>query len=452
VTQDGQLVFSERSRHGASVVTAYGIEHIDRGVVPRPVVRTSAFEPWRAPTGFLLPADGVLRETAKPVPIEARGMLAIVRPSDVIVPSWGGEILVRFDAIVPPEAHPEAAGSLRRPVRLVLVTDGAAAGSLPVAQAVLDSLGARDRIAVIDSERGPALPFVPGSHRSLLEGAVERMAVRRATGPRDLPRALARAGRMLAAGLPGEARHLIVVSDGAGVLADRKGVERAAERVTSRGARVTAIAASGGVDADLLEALGGEVIAGSDGSREELAGELLPPPGETVLSDVTLAVSSAPAPARLLEASAGEIAMSLEEDTLDLGDLYVGEARTEVLRVSVPAWTPGERWELRLRIAYRDGDGRRWQAERKIAMLYSDEIELLARRRHGDVIAYASALAMVRRLERAFLGEAVDRLGGMAAIVRWQAESMAVLARERRDRSLAQQAEVLGSLLAAIED
>ncbi len=62
------------------------------------------------------------------------------------------------------------------------------------------------------------------------------------------------------------------------------------------------------------------------------------------------------------------------------------------------------------------------------------------------------ALAMVRRLERVFLGSSVDHLGGMRGVVRWQAESMAVLARERKDPSLARQAEVLGSLLGAIDD
>jgi hypothetical protein len=59
---------------------------------------------------------------------------------------------------------------------------------------------------------------------------------------------------------------------------------------------------------------------------------------------------------------------------------------------------------------------------------------------------------MVRRLERVFLGNAVDRLGGMSSLVRLQADSMAILARERKDPSLARQAEVLGTLLGAIEE
>jgi hypothetical protein len=40
----------------------------------------------------------------------------------------------------------------------------------------------------------------------------------------------------------------------------------------------------------------------------------------------------------------------------------------------------------------------------------------------------------------------------MSGVVRLQADSMALLARERKDPSLAQQAEVLGTLLGAIDE
>jgi hypothetical protein len=242
------------------------------------------------------------------------------------------------------------------------------------------------------------------------------------------------------------------LTDGVGVAADRGAVARQARALARAGIRVTAIGANDRVARDVLEAVGDAAIAGSDDSRVEQIEELLSPPGETVLSDVTLSFSSAPAPARLIEASSGELAMTLEEDSLDLGDLYVGEARTEVVRLAVPAWTPGERWELTVAATYRDATGRWWRARRKIPMVYSDDIVRIADARHGDVIAYASALAMVRRLERVFLGSAVDRLGGMSGVVRLQADSMALLARERKDPSLARQAEVLGTLLGAIDE
>jgi hypothetical protein len=67
------------------------------------------------------------------------------------------------------------------------------------------------------------------------------------------------------------------------------------------------------------------------------------------------------------------------------------------------------------------------------------------------VIAYASALAMVRRLNRAFAGSMVDEIGGLRTMVAWQAESLGVLARSTRDPALATQAEILSTLLAALD-
>src|SRR5690606_26589331 len=118
---------------GASILTASGVEFRDRDDPPSPVLRKSAFEPWRAPTGFILPRDGVLRETSKPYPIATRGMAVVLRPSDVWVPSWGGELLVRLDALVPPEAHPGERASMRKPARLVLVLDDDGLAALPLA-------------------------------------------------------------------------------------------------------------------------------------------------------------------------------------------------------------------------------------------------------------------------------------------------------------------------------
>ena len=59
---------------------------------------------------------------------------------------------------------------------------------------------------------------------------------------------------------------------------------------------------------------------------------------------------------------------------------------------------------------------------------------------------------MVRRLERAFAGSAFDRIGGLRGWVRWQADSLAKYATASHDASLAQQAEVLNTLLAVVED
>ena len=56
---------------------------------------------------------------------------------------------------------------------------------------------------------------------------------------------------------------------------------------------------------------------------------------------------------------------------------------------------------------------------------YSNDVDEIANARNGDVIAYASALAMVRRLHRAFAGSDVERLGGLRPIAIQQARRSA---------------------------
>src|ERR1700691_1520778 len=86
LSRDGQLVFQQKGAHGASVITANGVEFLDRAELPQPVVRRSTDEPWRPATGFLLPSDGVWRKTAVPVAVEGRGLAVVLRSSDVLIP------------------------------------------------------------------------------------------------------------------------------------------------------------------------------------------------------------------------------------------------------------------------------------------------------------------------------------------------------------------------------
>ena len=79
-------------------------------------------------------------------------------------------------------------------------------------------------------------------------------------------------------------------------------------------------------------------------------------------------------------------------------------------------------------------------------------LELLGSSRHGDVIAYASGLAMVRRLSRAFLGSRADDVREFRHLVEWQTRSLDLLAYTRRDASMAAQADVLRTLLGAIDE
>ena len=75
----------------------------------------------------------------------------------------------------------------------------------------------------------------------------------------------------------------------------------------------------------------------------------------------------------------------------------------------------------------------------------------IARNRHGDVIAYATALATLRKLDAAFVGDGVRRAGGLRVLAQEHAQSMADLAREMHDPSIAEQAELLRALLEAVE-
>ena len=137
----------------------------------------------------------------------------------------------------------------------------------------------------------------------------------------------------------------------------------------------------------------------------------------------------------------------LDAGEVVLGDIRAGEARTEVVRVSVPAWVAGEPFRFTVHARYREatsGAERTMTAE--LPCTYDDDIERIAKSRHGDVIAYASALATLRRLDHAFFGEDVERLGGVRALAAVHARSMAA-PRATRDPAIVEQAEVLNSLL-----
>jgi hypothetical protein len=136
-----------------------------------------------------------------------------------------------------------------------------------------------------------------------------------------------------------------------------------------------------------------------------------------------------------------------------LGELYAGEARTEVVRLVLPPWVPGEPLDLTVTANYRDtASGLPQSAFTTIHCRYSADIEAIADARRGDVIAYASGLAMVRRLHRAFLGSDVDRLGGLRPMAALQARSLVKLSQTNGDPALWAQAEVLTTLLGVVEE
>jgi hypothetical protein len=462
LSRDGQLVFQQPGARGATVITANGVEFLDRNEVPQPIVRRSVGEAWRPATGFLLPADGVWRKTATPVPVQGPGLAVVLRSSDVLIPSWGGEILLRMDAIAPVKAFPHAAASVRPTERLVIVVDGSGADTLALADAAIDDLGGADRAGVVDATGARAvLPLVPGGNRTLLHATVERLLMQgdpsRGHDPsaRDLTGAINRARGWLSAGPAGDgtARHVLVISDGVGAARGGALLAHAVEELTHAGVRLSAVGADA-LEPGGLDVLGAETHpVGLLDERRDAVEHAVPPPGDVVLDDVRLSISSIPEPARMIEVSGGKNALGLDADHLLIGEMYVGEARTEVARVALPPWVPGEPLDLTVTATYRDvGSGQPEKAQATIHCRYSADVQEIAEARHGDVIAYASALAMVRRLHRAFLGSEVDKLGGVRRLVAIQAQSLAAMSRDRADPAAAAQAEILSTLLGVMED
>ncbi len=422
LARDGTLVFQEKGAHGAAVVTANGLEYHDRDDVPAPAVRRTADEPWRPAVGFILPVDGRLTETSRPTLVGTTGLAIALRPSDTRVPSWGGEVLVRVDVLAP-----AAPGAAREPLSVALLLDRADAQTHALAEAALAQLGGHDHVSVIDVHGARVVvPVMPASHKSLALAAIDK----RLDGPRpdraDFVSALARARAVLPAN---GARSILVLGGPPTEAGWPSELEGAADQARQSGVALAFPASVADVRA------------------------FVPPAGLLVFHDVVLTFEGTPAPSHVLEASGGDVRWRLEAGELALGDVFAGETRTEVVRVTVPAWVAGEPFKFTVTAAFDDleHEGARRTMAADVPCIYDDDIERIAKSRHGDVIAYASALATLRKLDAAFVGEGVAHAGGLRRIAAMHARSLALLARDMHDPQIAEQAELLGALLAATE-
>jgi hypothetical protein len=426
IARDGTLVFQEPGAHGAAVVTANGLEFHDVTDVPKRVVQHDPYEPWRAPVGFIVPANGRFTKTSSPTVLATTGLAVSLRPSDTRVPSWGGEMLVRIDVIAP-----AAEGTARWGEDIAIVIDGRGADTRALVETALAQLGERDRVVVYDSAGTRLIvPMMPASHRSLVMAAIEHRLAEKPSGPRARTAAVQAA---LAATTKATYRRVLVLSD------------------AGEGAREEAKHGLGDalVPFDVVDttpATGGELEL-----RQNVVRELVPPAGKPAFHDVVLAFDGTPAPSHVLEASGGDARWELEGGELALGDVRAGDARAEVVRVTVPAWQPGDPYTLHVTARFadlaRDGEARTMTAD--LRCTYDDDIERIAQSRHGDVIAYASALATLARLDAAFTGGtgAAKDLRPVAAM---HARSLAMLARDMHDAAAADQAALLEALLATM--
>ncbi len=459
LSQDGTVVFPENGPHGASVITANGVEFHDKADIPPRVVHRDANDPWRAPIGFILPANGRFTKTSSPTVLATRGVAISIRPSDTRVPSWGGEVLMRIDVIAP-----AAEGTARRGERIAIVIDGHGPDTHDLTEAALSELAARERITALSGSR-VVVPLMPASHRSLALAAIDKYVSdqtdsnTRAAGlgaPTDFGQSLARAEAVMSLDVPNdkpEAKRVLVLTDGSAKVTPA--VEAQIAKMAGEGISVSVVATSDGARASKVAeaalAGGGVVGMGRElDSRIASVKAAIPPAGELDFQDMTLTFEGAPSPSHVIEASGGDVVWRLDAGELDLGDLHAGEARTEVVRVTVPAWVPGERFSFAVTARYKSmlEEGKPDRAmTASIPCTYDDDIERIAESRHGDVIAYASALATLRRLDAAFVGAGVDRAGGLLKLARMHARSMSLLARDTRDPAITEQAEILNALL-----
>jgi hypothetical protein len=439
--RDGTLLFPEKGTRGAAVVTANGLEFHDRDDVPVRIISRDPNEPWRAPIGFILPQSGRFTETSRPTVVATTGLAVVLRPSDTRVPSWGGEVLVRIDVIAP-----AAQGTARMGEDLAIVLDGDGDGNAQLTAAALEQLAGRDRLAVVDAGGAQVVvPSIPASHRSLALAAVEK----RIHEKRGLA---ATAFAVEAKGTGAVTRRVLVLSDGKGD-SQSPAVQSQLEAMASTGIIVSAIASNDQADINSVSAIGitGAGLVSTDAGLEDRIRAVktaIPAAGKLSFSEVTLTFEGTPAPSHVLEASGGDVVWRLDAGELVLGDVHAGEARTEVVRVTVPAWVPHEKFVFTVTAHYVDVEGavpRNFSVQ--LPCVYDDDIERIANSRHGDVIAYASALATLRKLDAAFVGDGVNRAGGLRALALLHARSMTLLARDTHDAAIIEQSEVLNALL-----
>ncbi len=424
LAHDGTLVVPQQGNRGASVVTASGVEFRDVTNIPRPVQVRDPFEPWRAPIGFIVPASGRFTKTSAPTLVQEHGLGVALRPSDTRVPSWGGEIMVRLDVIAP-----AVEGESRDGEDLAIVIDGRGVATQALVETAVAQLGGRDKVVVVDATGARVVvPPIPASNRTLVEAAVEHRLRARAHGTLDLRRAVTAA---LGALPPGAARRVIVFSDAAGV-----------DDAPARAAREVA----GDVPLAVVSSRG-------DDAAPATVRDFVPAAGVTAFGDVVVALEGVPAPSHILEASGGDARWQIEGGELAIGDVRAGDMRTEVLRVTIPPWTPGAPFTLRAAVRFAElGPDPAWRTMRtELSCTYDDDIQRIAESRNGDVIAYASALATLARLDAAFLaGGAGAAPDGLVDVARMHARSLARFGADMGDPAAASQAALLEALLEAL--
>ncbi len=423
LAKDGTLVFQEKGAHGAAIITAEGVEFHDVAEVPTRIVSRDPYEPWRAPIGFIVPKNGRFMRTSQPTRLATTGLAITLRPSDTRVPAWGGEMLVRVDVLAP-----AAPGEARWGEDVAIVLDGRGEDTRALCDAALAQLGGRDRVLVLDAAGGKVVvPVMPASNRSLVSAAVGRHLETRPSGPVRRKQAVEQALGLLTGGT---LRRVLFLSD-----APKSPRAEAEEGL-----------GSAMVPLDVVRTQGKEALE----ARVREVQDFVPAAGRVAFRNVILTFDASPAPSHVLEASGGDARWEVEGGDLALGDVRAGDERAEVVRLTVPAWTAGESYSLHVTAHFDDlarGEPSTMSAD--LRCTYDSDIERIAESRNGDVIAYASALATVARLDAAFTGQGAHE--DLRPVALLHARSLALLARDMHDPAAAAQAAMLEALVDVVQ-
>ncbi len=447
LTKEGRLAFSQGG--GATVVTENGVEFHDKADVPQRVIVRDPEAPWKSPVGFILPASGKFTHTSTPTVLRAPGFVLVLRSSDTRVPSWGGEIFLRVDALAPTSSKPN-----RPRISAAIVIDGDGPDAETLVATALGQLAAEDEVTVIDAQ-GPRIlvPVIPATHRTLALAAASQR-IRQTEAHLHAPDLLG-ALKLVDSSLPKDGHKSVMVVTNATPGRASKPVVDAISALAGRGVSVSAVSSDGTAKPFETEAIAaaGMGRAATDASlpaRIDAVKKALPQGGPTLAEELTVEVAASPSPSHVLEASGGEVHWLFEGGEVVLGDVHAGDARAELLRVSVPSWTPHGTFDLSVEARARDprtGETKLYRAT--LPFTYDDDIERIAESRNGDVIAYASALATMQRLHAAFVGDRIDQLGGLRGLAKLHVQSLADMARDLKSTPFAEDARVLGALLDA---
>ncbi|MGZ3416723.1 MAG: hypothetical protein ACXVEF_02850 [Polyangiales bacterium] len=400
------LVTIQPGAKGGMVVTEHGMEFHDNADLPTRVVFKDVNEPWRAPLGFILPKTGRFTHTSSPTTIATPGLVVVLRPSDTRVPSWGGEILMRVDV------HSPSSQATRAGERVAIVIDGDSDEMSAALETALGQLGGKDVVTVVDAYGARVLvPAIPATHRALALAASAARSFRPKPA-RDISLAVARGAKLL--GKSG--RILLLSSDEAKLSPPAFTFKRVDPKSETAAATIQSF---------------------------------IPPAGPVAIRDLELVFEGAPAPSRVIESTSGEPLWTLDGSELSFGDVRAGDARSDILRVSVPPWVSGKKFALSVTARFTDvASGKARVIPVTIASVFDEDLESIAESRNGDVIAYASALATLHRLHAAFVGSSIPQ-GGLFPLAKMQAQSLALLARDFPDRGFAEDAVVLQAILDA---